>query len=65
MRGKLIIKHGHPNLSFKKSSKFEFLGQKKFSLVWDCSQPMPIPPMFPNTKGNGLGFTWYSRKSIP
>jgi hypothetical protein len=64
MREKLIIKHGHPNLSLKKSSKFEFLGQKKFNPVWDCSQPVSIHPMFPNTKGNGLG-TWCSRKSIP
>jgi hypothetical protein len=50
MREKLIIKHGHGNLSLKKSSKFELLGQKKFNPVWDCSQPMSIPPHVPKHK---------------
>jgi hypothetical protein len=54
MREKFIFKHGHPNLSLKNSSKFEVLGQKKFSPLWDCSQSMSFPPMFPNTKGETI-----------
>ncbi len=56
----MIIKTFHR----KNHQNSSFWVKTKFNPVWDCSQPMSIPPMFPNTKGNGLG-TQYSRKSSP